>query len=214
MLRIGLTGGLACGKSTVAKMMSDRGAQVIQADAIAHELMSPGQPVYEEAVKRFGPEIVNSSDGTIIRSKLAELAFGSGRVQELNAVVHPAVIERQNQWMDGLGKSDPNVIAVVEAALILEAGVGKRFDKIVVVTCKPEQKIERYAKRTITAESGPLAEISARKEAQRRIAAQIPDEEKIKAADFVIDNSGSLENTERQVDAMMKTLRHATSAVH
>lgn len=214
MLRIGLTGGLACGKSTVAEMMAARGAQVIQADAIAHELMSPGQSIYEEVVKRFGREIVNPSDGTIIRSKLAELAFGSGRVQELNRIVHPAVIERQNQWMDEIAKADANAIAVVEAALILEAGVGKRFDKVVVVTCRPEQKIERYAKRTVTGDAGPLAEISARKEAQRRIAAQIPDEEKIKVADFVIDNSGSLENTERQVEAMMSKLRHATSAAN
>jgi dephospho-CoA kinase len=128
--------------------------------------------------------------------------------------VHPAVIERQNQWMDELGRADSDAIAVVEAALILEAGAGKRFDKIVVVTCRPEQKIERYAKRTVASDGGPLAEISARKEAQRRIAAQIPDEEKIKVADFVIDNSGSLEHTERQVDAMMARLRHATSAAH
>jgi dephospho-CoA kinase len=214
MLRVGLTGGLACGKSTVGRMMAARGAHVIQADAIAHELMSPGQEVYAEVVRRFGPDIVNPSDKTIIRAKLAELAFGSGRVQELNHIVHPAVIERQDQWMDELGTRDPDSIAVVEAALILEAGAGKRFDKIVVVTCRPEQKIERFVQRTITVASGPLARVSARKEAQRRIAAQIPDEEKIKVADFVIDNSGSLESTERQVDAMMAQLRHATSIVH
>jgi dephospho-CoA kinase len=212
MLRIGLTGGLACGKSTVGKMMACRGAHVIEADAIAHQLMAPGQKVYGEVVRLFGPDIVNPSDGTIIRAKLAELAFGGGRVPELNALVHPAVIERQDEWMDALGQSDPDGIAVVEAALILEAQAGKRFDKIVVVTCRPEQKVERYLRRTITADSGPLAEISARKEAQRRMAAQISDEEKIKFADFVIDNSGSLEITERQVDAMMTTLRHAASA--
>jgi dephospho-CoA kinase len=214
MLRIGLTGGLACGKSTVGKMMEARGAHVMQADTIAHELMSPGQKVYDDVVRLFGPSIVNPSDGTIIRSKLAELVFQGGRVQELNGVVHPAVIESQTLWMDALGKSDPEAFAVVEAALILEAGAGKRFDKIVVVTCKPEQKIERYAARTVTPDSGPLAEISARKEAQRRIAAQIPDAEKIKVADFVIDNSGSLAHTERQVDAMMAKLRQTSSAVH
>jgi dephospho-CoA kinase len=213
VLRVGLTGGLACGKSTVAKMMEARGANIIYADAIAHELMSPGQLVYDQVVRLFGTSIVNPNDGTIIRPKLAEIAFGSGRIQELNQIVHPAVIAEQNGRMDEIGNRDPDAIAVVEAALILEAGAGKRFDKLVVVTCTPEQKISRYAERVAT-DSGPLAKVAARKEAERRIAAQIPDEEKIKAADFVIDNSGSLVRTEQQVDALMKALRKATSVVH
>ena len=91
MLRVGLTGGLACGKSTVAKMMADRGAYVVDADKVAHELMSPGQPVYDEVVRLFGRSIVHEADGTIDRKKLGELVFGSGRIQELNAIVHPAV---------------------------------------------------------------------------------------------------------------------------
>jgi dephospho-CoA kinase len=207
VLRVGLTGGLGAGKSTVGEMMAARGAHVIQADKVAHELMLPGQPVYEEVVRLFGREIVNSSDGQIIRAKLAEAAFGSGRVPELNSVVHPAVIAHQQQWMDDLSTRDPRAIAVWEAALILEAEVHGRFDKLVVVTCPKEKKIERYVHRVLSADAGPLAEITARKEAERRIAAQMPDEEKIKAADYVIDNGASLASTERQVESLMKQLK-------
>jgi dephospho-CoA kinase len=207
MLRVGLTGGLACGKSTVAKMMADRGAYVVDADKVAHELMSPGQPVYDEVVRLFGRSIVHEADGTIDRKKLGELVFGSGRIQELNAVVHPAVIAHQQTWMDELGRNDPHAIAVWEAALIFEADVRGRFDKLVVVTCKADQKLDRYVRRAMKAGAGPLAEISLRKEAQRRIAAQIADEEKIKAADFVIDTNGSISATEKQVEKLMQELQ-------
>lgn len=206
MLRVGLTGGLACGKSTVARMMADRGAYVVEADKVAHELMSPGHLVYDEVVRLFGRKIVHEADGTIDRKKLAEIAFGSDRVQELNAVVHPAVIEHQQEWMEELAKRDPHAIAVWEAALILEADVGGRFDKLVVVTCNADQKIDRYVHRAMKAGAGPLAEISLRKEAQRRIAAQIPDEDKIKVADHIIDTSGPVSATEKQVEKLMKEL--------
>jgi dephospho-CoA kinase len=206
MIRVGLTGGLACGKSTVAKMMADRGAYVVEADKVAHELMSPGQQVYDDVVRLFGRTIVHEADGKIDRKKLAEIAFGSGRVQELNAVVHPAVIAHQQEWMEELAARDPHAIAVWEAALILEADVRGRFDKLVVVTCKADQKIDRYVHRAMKAGAGPLAEISLRKEAQRRIAAQIADEEKIKAADHVIDTSGPVSATESQVEKLMKEL--------
>jgi dephospho-CoA kinase len=204
---VGLTGGLACGKSTVGELMAARGAHVIEADKVAHQLMSPGQAVYEEVVRLFGREIVNESDGTINRPKLAEIAFGSGRIEELNRIVHPAVIEHQLRWMDELAAKDPHAIAVWEAALILEADVRGRFDKLVVVTCKPEQKIERFVHRALKTSDGPFAEISARQEAQRRIEAQKSDEEKIKAADYVIDTSGSVANTEKQVEKLMLGLK-------
>ena len=207
MLRVGLTGGLACGKTTVGEMMVARGAHLLKADEVAHELMLPGQPVYAEVVRLFGEQIVNPTDRQIDRAKLAEEAFGAGRIQELNGVVHPAVIEHQQKWMQDLDKLDPQSIAVWEAALILEADVHGRFDKLVVVTCPKEKKIERYIKRVVPAGAGPLKEIAARKEALRRLAAQLPDEEKIKAADFVIDNSGSLAATEQQVDKLMRTLK-------
>src|SRR5437764_15441366 len=130
MLRVGLTGGLASGKTTVAKMMEAHGAYVVEADIIAHDLMNPGEPTYDEVVKRFGQSIVNKNDmGSIDRAKLGAIAFGEGRITELNEIIHPGVIRRQEEWMAEIGKKDPMSIAVVEAALILEAGVNGRFDK-------------------------------------------------------------------------------------
>jgi dephospho-CoA kinase len=192
MLKVGLTGGVACGKSTVAKMFADLGAQVADADIIAHELYRPGQDVYQELVKRFGQEIVKP-DGEIDRSKLAAAAFDGGRVEDLNKIVHPAVIRQQDRWMRELAARDPYAVAMVEAALIFEAGVKDRFDKIMVVTCKPAQKITRFAERT------GRNEADARADVDRRTKAQIPDEEKARRADFVIDNSGSVEETRHQV---------------
>ena len=200
MLRVGLTGGFACGKTTVAKMMAERGAHVALADEIAHQLMRPGEPVYYEVVRHFGPEVVGI-DGGIDRKKLAEATFGAGRIQELNQIVHPAVIARQDSWMEEIAAKDPSGIAVVEAALMLEAGVAKRFDKLVVVTCTLPQKIARFAQRTHMEPAAAEAEV------KRRMAAQLPDEEKVRAADYVIDNSGALSELETKVDALMAELR-------
>ena len=180
------------------------GARLIRADDVAHQLMQPGQAVYDEVVRRFGQEILNP-DGSINRPRLATLAFGTAggatRVQELNAIVHPAVVKREDEWMEQVGRDDSGAIAIVEAALILEAGVADRFDRLVVVTCRPEQRIERFAARR------GISEEAARSEVVRRMAAQIADDEKIKAADFVIDNSGSLDATEEQVRQVFAALR-------
>ena len=201
MIKLGLTGGIASGKSVVGEMFVKLGAHLIQSDAIAHWLMEPGRPVFAEVVRVFGSGIL-TSDGTINRARLAEAAFGAApRVQELNAIVHPAVIAHENEWMDEIGSRDPNAIAIVEAALILEAAAADRFDYLVVVTCREEQRAERLAKRL------GLTEQAARAEVARRMAAQMSDEEKIKAADFVIDNSGALEATERQVREGYTSLR-------
>ena len=204
MLKLGLTGGIASGKSVVGEMFVKRGAHLIQSDAVAHALMGPGRAVYDEVVRRFGREILNP-DGTVNRSRLAEDAFGKPggappRVQELNEIFHPAVITHENEWMDEIGRRDPNAIAIVEAALILEAGAADRFDRLIVVTCHPEQRIQRFALRL------GISEDAARAEVARRMAAQIPDEEKIKAADFVIDNSGTLEATAEQVRRVFAAL--------
>jgi dephospho-CoA kinase len=203
VLKVGLTGGIAVGKSVVGEMFAALGAHVIQADEIAHQLMQPGQAVYQEVVGHFGSGILHP-DGSVNRARLAELAFGApdkrSRVQELNQIVHPAVIGRQEEWMAEVGRRDPHAIALVEAALILEAGMAKGFDRIVVVTCQPEQRIERWAQRL---KVDPEA---ARREVTRRMAAQMPDEEKIKAADYVIDNSGSLDETARQVKTIYAEL--------
>jgi len=205
LLKLGLTGGIASGKSVVGEMFVKLGAHLIQSDAVARALMDPGRPVYEEVVRRFGREILNP-DGSINRSRLAEAAFSKPggappRVQELNEIVHPAVIARENEWMVEIGQRNPNAIAIVEAALILEAGAASRFDRLIVVTCHPDQRILRFAHRL------GISEDAARIEVTRRMAAQMPDEEKIKAADFVIDNSGSLAETEQQVRQVFAELR-------
>jgi dephospho-CoA kinase len=208
MLRLGLTGGIASGKSVVGKMFVKLGAHLIQADAVSHSLMQPGLPVYNEVVRRFGREILNG-DGSVNRSRLAEAAFGSPspRVQELNEIVHPAVIDYENKWMDEICRSDPNALVIVEAALILESGAGHRFDYLVVVTCRPEQRIARFASRMAISEDAARAEVA------RRMAAQVSDEEKIIAADFVIDNSGSLAATEQQVRQVFAELRKTNPSV-
>lgn len=200
MLKVGLTGGIASGKSTVGEMFVKLGAKLIQADEIAHELMRPGQPVYEEVVRHFGAQILNE-DKTINRKRLAEAAFDGARVKELNRIVHPAVIRKQEEWMEAVGRGDPGAVVMVEAALIIEAGAAKRFDRLIVVTCRQEQRVERWAAK-MKMDLG-----SARAEVARRMAAQIADEEKVSQADYVIDNSGTLEETERQVRVIYDELR-------
>jgi dephospho-CoA kinase len=220
LLKVGLTGGIASGKSVVGEMLVALGAHLVQADRIAHQLMRPGEPVYNEVVRHFGRAILNP-DGSVNRAKLAQLAFGSNnsaaqgspniasaragetqpRVSELNRIVHPAVIRAQEEWMEEIGRGDSHAIAVVEAALIIEAGAAKRFDRLIVVTCSDEQRIARFAARQ------KLDLEAARKEVDRRMAAQLPEAEKIKAADYVIDNSGSLDNTREQVQVVWSKLR-------
>jgi dephospho-CoA kinase len=217
LLKVGLTGGIASGKSVAGEMFVALGAHLVQADRIAHELMLPGQPVYNEVVRHFGGGILNP-DLSINRGKLAEAAFGPAsstakggqsaaaatvteRIQELNRIVHPAVIRSQNEWMDEMGRQDPGGVAMVEAALILEAGAAKSFDRLIVVTSSDEQRVARFAERQ------KLSLEAARKEVARRMAAQLPEAEKIKAADFVIDNSGSLERTRELVGHVWQRLR-------
>ena len=207
MLKVGLTGGIACGKSTVAAMLAARGAHIIKADEIAHRLMRTGEPVYEEIVRRFGRDILDT-DGRIDRLRLAALAFApdAPRISELNHIVHPAVIAEQNRWMEEVGRRDPSAIAVVEAALILEAGATADFDRLIVVVCEPQKKVERLARRMgidIRAAAG---------EVERRSAAQLSDAEKERHADFVIYNSGSVEATEQQVDELYPALTAAAQA--
>lgn len=208
MLKVGLTGGIASGKTVVGEMFVALGAHLVQADRIAHALMQPGEAVYNEVVRHFGGGILNH-DMTVNRAKLAEAAFGPAnspegqrisRVQELNRIVHPVVIRSQDEWMQAISLQDPQGVAIVEAALILEAGVAKRFDRLIVVTCNAEQRAARFAARQ------KIDLGAARKEVERRMAAQMPDEEKIKAADYVIDNSGSLDHTREQVRSVWEKL--------
>jgi dephospho-CoA kinase len=213
LLKVGLTGGIACGKSVVGEMFVALGAHLAQADKIAHDLMLPGRPVYNEVVKHFGGAILNR-DLSVNRARLAEIVFGSqqrsvggvlaesaSRVDELNRIVHPAVIRAQEEWMEEVGRQDRSAIAIVEAALIVEAGAAIRFDRLIMVTCSEEQRVERFASR----QKLPLDQ--ARKEVTRRMAAQLPDAEKIKMANFVIENSGSLDRTRDEVHRIWDELR-------
>ena len=215
MLKVGLTGAIGSGKSTVGKMLAALGAHVTDADGIARDLMLPGKPVYEEVVRWFGREILQA-DGTIHRKKLADAAFGTAehpgtRLQELNNIVHPAVGRYQQQWMEDIGRSDPVAVAIVEAALIFEANLQGQFDRIVVVTCPFETRVRRWMSRN------HIDEETARRELERRMAAQWPEEKKVEGADYVIDNSGSgnsgsdnfgsEEETETQVRALFVRLK-------
>ena len=206
-LRVGLTGGLASGKTTVAGMFAARGAYVMFADQAGHDAMNPGEPAYQEIVKRFGDSIVNS-DRSINRAKLAEIAFGTGRIEELNRVIHPAVQERMERWIEQTVEFDPRAIMVFEAALILEAGLGKYFEKLVVVTSKQQQKLERFTSRLLGPETPDEEQrLKALRDAERRLGSQLSEQEKIAAADYIIDNSGTLADTERQVKAIYKELQ-------
>jgi dephospho-CoA kinase len=207
MLKVGLTGGIASGKSVAGEMFVGLGAHLVQADRIAHTLMQPGEVVYNEVVRHFGREILNP-DGSVNRAKLAEVAFApaadgdrTSRIIELNRIVHPAVIRSQDDWMQAIGQQDPQGVAIVEAALILEAGAKDHFQRLIVVTCDQEQRVARFAVRQ------KLGYEAARAEVDRRMAAQLPEAEKIKAADFVVDNSGSLQHTREQVQQVWKQLR-------
>jgi dephospho-CoA kinase len=164
--------------------------------------MRPGETVYDEVVQKFGDEILNP-DKSVNRGRLAELAFDKRRprIYELNRIVHPGVIQKYEQWMESFRSHEPDAIVMLEAALLLEAGLRKRFDRIIVVTCKPQQRIERCGQRH------KLDADAAREEVTRRMMAQAPEEAKIQAADYVIDNSGSVEETRKQVQSIYETLR-------
>lgn len=202
MVKVGLTGGVACGKSTVARMFAERGVRVIDADRIAHELLEKGTRIYEDVIGRFGRGILDV-DGNIVRPKLADAVFNAGRTAELNAIVHPEVIRRQEAWMREVAIKEPDAIVMVEAALLLEAGVKNRFDKIVVVSCPQVMKEARFGNRQ------RLSPEAAADEVTRRMRAQWPEEQKVAAADYVIENTGSFGTLERLVEEVYRELKKA-----
>jgi dephospho-CoA kinase len=201
MIKVGLTGGIASGKSLVGRLFTELGAHTIGADELAHELMEPGLPAYNEIVEKFGDSILND-DKTVNRGKLAELAFDKKRPQIylLNRILHPGVIQKYEKWMDDIEEKEPGAIVMLEAALLLEAGLRRRFNKIIVVTVTQQRRIERWAQRY------NLDLETARLEVTRRMMAQAPDEAKLQAADFVIDNSGTVEETRAQVQKVYEAL--------
>lgn len=209
MLRAGLTGGLGSGKTTVAGMFRSLGAHVIEADAVGRELMSPGQAVYREIVEHFGPEVIRD-DGRLNRAMLADLAFRQNRLQELNRIVHPPVIAAQQAWAERIFAEDPNAVVIVESAVIFEAdaqgtapGWRERFDRLILVTAPDELKIAHYLAR-MAASGMPAKDLEA--DARARLAAQIPDREKISLCDYVIRNDGALTETQRQVERIFAEL--------
>lgn len=217
MLRVGLTGGLGSGKSTIAAMFAELGVHVIEADAVGRTLMQPGQQVYREIVGHFGPGVVRA-DGTLDRRALAALAFDQGRLAELNRIVHPAVIQAQEDWMNEVAAADPNAIAMIESALIFEAGRtgsvpdwNKRFDRLILVTAPDQAKIERYTARMLAPDADETARAAIQNDAQRRLAAQIPDAEKAHLCDWVIDNSGDLEQARKRVADIYPRLLEAAA---
>jgi dephospho-CoA kinase len=214
MLRVGLTGGLGSGKSTVAQMFAAHGVHVISADEVGRKLMQPGEAVYQRIVDHFGPEVV-SSDGTLNRPLLADLAFRQGKLDELNRIVHPPVIAAQEAWIDEVFAHDPDAIAMIESALIFEAGDSgsvpgwrDRFDRVVLVTAPDEVKIQRFLERlSAGTQWEPEKRTQLERDARARLAQQIPDSKKIPRSDYVIDNGGALEKTQRQVDEVFASLR-------
>jgi dephospho-CoA kinase len=218
MLRVGLTGGLGSGKSTVAAMLRARGAYVIEADVLGRSMMEPGEAVFNAIVKQFGAEVL-TAEGRLNRARLADCAFREGRLQELNSIIHPAVITAQQQWMEEIFARDAGAVAVIESALIFEvvrdaaargendtvlADWRRRIDRVIVVTAPDAVKVARYAARvSASQQSREVAEADAR----ARLAHQISDAEKAPLADFVLDNSGDLAKLEAQVETVWQKLK-------
>ncbi len=220
MLRVGLTGGLGSGKSTAGRLFAALGAHVLQADLIGRELMEPGHTVYAAIVARFGEGVVQA-DGRLNRGALAKIAFTDGRVEELNAIVHPAVIARQAELSDAIFQTDPHAVVIVESALIFETNYGgagaadgkhwhSRFDRIILVTAPEEVKIARFVARC--AADKPMTEerrVEFEAEARRRLAQQISDEQKSALCDYVLSNGGPLTELEWQVDQLWPIVKAA-----
>ena len=202
MLRVGLTGGIATGKSTVGLMFVELGCHLVDADRIVHRLFEPGQAVYEAVVQEFGDSII-ASDGTIDRKVLGDIVFEDPQVRaKLNSLVHPATIQYQQDWLLELEGSDPQGIGIVEAALMIEVGTYKNYDKLIVAACPPELQKQRLRSR-----SGLSGE-----QIDARIRAQMPMEEKVKYADYVIDTSGDLAATRSQVVEVNSKLRELAAS--
>ena len=201
MLRLGLTGGIASGKSAVAAMLRELGFSVLDADSLAHKIIEPGQPAYEEVLREFGSAITDDQ-GRVDRAKLGALVFANrGKLDRLNAIVHPRVAEavvRQFAEWERKGTRDA---AFVEAALLIESGIHQYLEGLVVAWCRPEQQLERLAARGLSEE-----------EARRRIASQMPVDEKLRYATERIDCSGTLEQTRRQVEALGAKLHRSKAA--
>ena len=200
MLKVGLTGGLACGKSTVAAMLQEKGCGLINADRLGHDAIAPGGPAYSAVVAEFGRDILDS-EGRVDRTRLAACVFRDRQwgdpqqVRRLNELVHPHILQRIEEETRKFAHRHPEGILVLEAALLLEAFAESQVDKVVVVDCAEEQQIQRFQAKGATAE-----------EARLRMAAQMTRAERLQRADFVVDTSGTLEEARRQVNVLYQQL--------
>ena len=196
MLKLGLTGGIASGKSVVASILHELDFPVLDADSLSHKLMEPGQPAHDEILREFGTDLANAS-GRIDRSKLAAVVFADpAKLVRLNAILHPRVEQAMLLQFDTWRRSGVREVVFVEAALMVEAGFTPSLDGLVVTFCTPEQQLERL-----------LARGMSELEARRRIAAQLPLDEKLRHATHTIDCSGSLDSTRAQVRSLATKLR-------
>lgn len=201
MLKVGLTGGLACGKTFVGEELERCGCLLIQADELGHEVLAPGGEAYEEVVREFGDAILGA-EGDIDRRALAAQVFGApDRLARLNSLVHPPVLRRQEELLAQFAAREPHGIAVVEAAILIETGSYKRFDRIILVVCEEERQVERALRR----DGANLENVRA------RLSRQMPLAEKRKFADFVIDTSGEKDEAVRQTRAVYDALRRIES---
>jgi len=188
MLRVGLTGSIGVGKSFVTSIFAELGCHVLDADQTAREVVMPGAPGLNAITTEFGEEILNA-DGTLNRKQLGAVVFADEtRRQRLNHILHPFIIARQDEIMREWEREDPNGIGLIDAALMIESGGYQRFDKLIVVHCRPEVQLERLM----------LRDKLSREEAQRRIDSQMSQEEKQKFADYLIDTSDGFESTRAQ----------------
>jgi dephospho-CoA kinase len=196
MLKVGLTGGLACGKSFVGDELARLGCHLVRADELGHEVLEPGGEAFWPVVREFGKDILDEHD-RIDRRRLAAAVFNNPeRLEKLNALVHPPVVRREEELVSAFAASDPGGISVVEAAILIETGSYRRFHRIVLVRCAEEQQVARAVKRGATLE-----------EAMARIRRQMPLEEKQKFAHYVIDTSGAKEDTLRRTREVYEQLR-------
>jgi len=193
---IGLTGGIGSGKSIVAGMFKSLGAYIIDADQISRELMTPGSETYKKVVNTFGQEILKDDQG-IDRKKLGDIVFGDPEeIARLNECTHPAIFREVDREIDEIRQKNPDGIIIIDAALLIETAAHERFDKLIVVYADEETQLKRLKERDGFPEE----------EAQKRISSQMPLKDKIKYADYVIDNDEGLENTQKQVEEIYKKL--------
>jgi dephospho-CoA kinase len=195
---------VASGKTTVARYFHDLGAYVIDADRVGHELMEPGHAAYQEILQHFGNDILNPS-GAIDRKKLGPMVFEDAqKLRRLNAILHPRIIARTEELAAEQQRRDPHVVVIFDAALIFESGMRNNLRKVLVAWCRPDQQLERLMAKTGLS----------REEAERRIQAQMPVEEKRRRADYQIDCSGTLEQTRAQAEAIYPELRRIAEGAH